>query len=159
MFVEKQIESVIRDQLVSDFTGMTFGEAAASLTVRTFWAESAYDDDGNDSEVEIDFPVVYIATAPNVRESGHVSMRVITLSVTCMTQFNDDYDRNDLATIYETARKAIETTTFNFGDNIDYSEDSYEITDGSAAIEDNIQQASFQVELHICAGAFQWVDV
>jgi hypothetical protein len=152
MFVEKKIESVIRDQLQTDFTGVL----SDSVTIRTFFAENQYDADNDDSEVDVDFPVVFLAASPNVRESGHLTQRTVSINVVCMTQFNDDYDRNDLQTVYATARKTIETTAFDFGSNIAYSANSYEVTDGFASIEENIQQAGFSIDLHICAGDFEW---
>ena len=152
MNVEKKIEGTIRDALTTALTGVL----SDAWTVRTWLAESAYVE--GDGQEDISYPLVFVMAQPNERETGHTPERTVEVGILCATHINDDLDRRDLATLYETVRNCMETTTFDFGANIIYTEDSYSVSNGVADVEENEQRMAFSVRLDICAGSFSWVE-
>lgn len=148
MFVERKMESVLRDAIE---------EVVASGTeIRTFFAEPDY----SDGDEKLSLPLVVIGSAPGSRETGHQSQRTQLVLFRCMTHINDDENRSQLRALYEAVRKCVETTAFDFGSNIEYTANSYMITAvGDMDSEQNAYYGTeFMVEFPICAEAFSWVE-
>ena len=156
MGLEKDIDSTLAAQITTAVDGLITDDEGedVDVTVRTFWAESAYTK--GDKQEDVKYPMVLIASQPSSRDSGHMTQRVVPVDIECATYWADDIDRIDLQKLYAKVRHTIETTAFDFGVNIDYTADSYEIpTPGAIEMADAVQRAAFTVEFNVCASSYE----
>lgn len=150
MFVEKKIETVVKAALET---------AVASISplpdVRTNYAEGTY----GDGDEELHLPLVWFYADPCARPEGQTPERIVPLNIEIKTHYNDDYDRSALNEIYEEVRDTLETTSFDFGSNIVYGNNTYSIeSPGTVEIDDNVNTLSFSMSLRVCATNFKWSE-
>ena len=93
---------------------------------------------------------------PSSRESGQLTQRIVQVIIECATYLMDDKDRRDLALLYGKVRYTLETTTYDFGETLTYTANSYEIASvGESTIEEGWNLASLTIEFNVCAAAYE----
>ncbi len=146
--LEQDIETGIRTVLTTALVGL-FAEA---VLIRTFWSEETW----VEGDEDIKQNAVTIAASPSSRPSGHEPFRVVTVRIECAAYLLDDRDRRDLAALYNKVRYTVETAVYDFGANVTYTADSYEMPNGGdATIEDGWNLASLSIDFHVCAEAYE----
>jgi hypothetical protein len=146
--IEQDIENGIKTPLATAVDGLL----SAPVLIRTFWDEPVY----AAGDEEIQGNNITIHAMPSSRESGQLTQRIVQVIIECATYLMDDKDRRDLALLYGKVRYTLETTTYDFGETLTYTANSYEIASvGESTIEEGWNLASLTIEFNVCAAAYE----
>jgi hypothetical protein len=158
MFIERKIEEVIRDQVRTDLDAAAIQNREGftiAVDYRTMFAEPAYT---TESDVSGSYPMVYIEAAPSDRVEGQMDHRQVALFITMLTKANSDFNRSVLREMYSVVRNTLETTTWDFGSEINYTNNSYSIGNGSFEASEDVFMIQFGFNLEVCGPNFQWTE-
>lgn len=149
VFVEQECETLLKTAFQSVISSWNNDKGTSyDPSYRRFWSDDASGED----EEQIKFPHIEIGAAPNTPRGYQEPLRQVPVAVTIGTLLVYDRKREDLASLYQAIREAIDSRNFN-QDTSALKNVEVTVFDGGEISEDNNgSYVNLNLTLEVCTG-------